>query len=137
MVDLRKRCGRLSREGGVSHGSDQGPAQRRGAQGGGDAQAPRTQDEQASPVERTSELSEEVLKSLESGQRAAIEAVRKFVDTLDEALPAIGERPSRRQEIVDAAMEMADRLVHTQYDFLRHIVQSAGKTLNRQDEAKK
>jgi hypothetical protein len=78
-----------------------------------------------------------VLKSLESGRRAAIEAVRKFVETVDEALPAIGERPSRRQEIVDAAMEMADRLVHTQYDFLRHVVQSAGKTLTRQDDAKK
>jgi hypothetical protein len=95
------------------------------------------QHEQATPIERTSELSEEVLKWLESGQRAAIEAVRKFVDTVDEALPAIGERPSRRQEIVDAAMEMADRLVHTQYDFLRHVVQNAGKTLTRQDEAKK
>ena len=95
------------------------------------------QHEQASPIERTSELSDEVLKSLESGQRAAIEAVRKCVDTVDEALPAIGERPSRRQEIVDAAMEMADRLVHTQYEFLRHVVQSAGKTLSRQDAAKK
>ncbi len=99
--------------------------------------AERKQHEHVSPVERTSELSDEVLKSLESGQRAAIEAVRKFVDTVDEALPAIGERPSRRQEVVDAAMEMADRLVHTQYDFLRHVVQSAGKTLTRQDEAKK
>ena len=95
------------------------------------------QHEHISPVERTSELSDEVLESLESGQRAAIEAVRKFVDTVDEALPAIGERPSRRQEIVDAAMEMADRLVHTQYDFLRRVVQSAGKTLSREDEAKK
>ena len=95
------------------------------------------QHEQASPIERTSELSDEVLKSLESGQRAAIEAVRKFVDTVDEALPAIGERPSRRQDIVDAAMEMADRLVHTQYDFLRHVVQSAGKTQSRPGEAKK
>ena len=45
--------------------------------------------------------------------------------------------PSRRQEIVDAAMDMADRLVHTQYDFLRRVVQSAGKTLSREDEAKK
>jgi hypothetical protein len=34
-------------------------------------------------------------------------------------------------------MEMADRLVHTQYDFLRHVVQSAGKTLGGEDDAKK
>ena len=94
------------------------------------------QREKPGAAARTSELSEEVLKSLESGQRAAIEAVRKFVDTVDEALPAVGERPSRRQEIVDAAMEMADRLVRTQYDFLRHVVQSAGKTLSRPDDGK-
>jgi hypothetical protein len=91
---------------------------------------------QASAVDRTTELSEEVLKSLEAGQRAAIEAVRKFVDTVDERLPAIGSRPSRRQEIIDAALEMADRLVHTQYDFLSSVVQSAGKTLSKTDEGK-
>lgn len=94
-------------------------------------------DKQTRPVQRTTELSSEVLKSLESGQRAAIDAVRKFVDTVDEMLPALGERPSRRQEIVDAAMEMADRLVHTQYDFLRNVVQSTGKALNRADDGKR
>ena len=87
-------------------------------------------------VDRTSELSDEVLKSLESGQRAAIEAVRKFVVTVDEALPALGGHPSRRQEIVDAALEMAERLVHTQYDFLRHVVQNAGKGLSSQGHDK-
>ena len=85
--------------------------------------------EPGATVERTTELSDEVLRSLESGQRAAIEAVRKFADTVDRALPAIGDRPTRREEIVDAALEMADRLVHTQYEFLRKVVQSAGQTL--------
>src|SRR5450759_2763438 len=92
--------------------------------------------QEASAVDRTTGLSDEVLKSLESGQRAAIDAVRKFDDTVDEKLPALSERPSKRQEIVDAAMEMADRLVHTQYDFLRNVVQSAGKALSRPDDGK-
>jgi len=89
-------------------------------------------------VDRTSELSDDMLKSLESGSRAAIEAVRKFVDVVDEALPALphGERPSRRREIVDAAMDMADRLVKTQYEFLRSVVHSAGTTLNREEDEK-
>ncbi len=90
---------------------------------------------QAGAIERSTELSDEVMKSLESGQRAAIDAVRKFVDTVDEKLP-IGEHPSKRQDIVDAAMEMADRLVHTQYDFLRNVVQSAGKALRKPEEGK-
>jgi len=84
-------------------------------------------------VQRTTQLSDEVAQSIEDGQRAAIEAVRKFVDTVDRSLPAMphGDGPSKRQEIVDSALEMADRLVRTQYDFLRKVVDSAGKSLRR------
>ena len=89
----------------------------------------------ATAVDKTQELSEEVLDSLEKGQRAAIEAVRKFVDTVDHTLPALphGEGPSRRQEIVDSALEMADRLVHTQYDFIHKVIDSAGKSVTKSD----
>jgi hypothetical protein len=90
----------------------------------------------ATAVGRTTQLSDEVLDSVEKGQRAAIEAVRKFVDTVNEALPPHAEGPSRRQEVVDSAMEMADRLVHTQYDFIRKVIDSAGKSLTRSDGAK-
>jgi hypothetical protein len=87
-------------------------------------------------VDRTTELSEDVLKSLDEGAQTAIDAVRKFVDTVDKALPPRGEGPSRREEITDSALEMAQRLVHTQYEFLRKVVDSAGKTLTRSDSAK-
>src|ERR1019366_99637 len=90
----------------------------------------------ATKIEKTTKLSEEVLESVEKGQRAAIEAVRKFVDTVDEALPMHGEGPSRRQEIVDSAMEMADRLVHTRYEFIRKVIDSAGKSLSGSDGEK-
>lgn len=89
-----------------------------------------------SRVDDATGLSEDVLKSVEDGQRAAIEAVHKFVDTVDQALPLGGDGPSRRQEVVDSALEMADRLVHTQYDFLRKVVHSAGKSLSEADRAK-
>jgi hypothetical protein len=82
-------------------------------------------------VGRTTALSDEVLHSVESGQRAAIDAVQKFVDTADEKLPSLGdEHPSTRQEVIDAALNLADRLVHTEYDFLRKVVDSAGKALS-------
>ena len=89
-----------------------------------------------SAVDRTSELSEDVLKSLDDGARAAIDAVRKFVETVDKALPPRGEGPSRREEITDSALEMAQRLVHTQYEFLRKVVDSAGKTLGGSGKGK-
>ena len=88
-------------------------------------------------VDTTADLSEDVLKSVEAGQRAAIEAVRKFVETVDEALPAIGDRPSRRESVIDAALEMADKLVTTQYDFLRSVVRSADRSLSKEIAAKK
>jgi hypothetical protein len=68
----------------------------------------------------------------------AIEAVHRFVDTVDQKPPALGdEHPSIRQELVDAALDVADRLVHTRYELLREVVQSAGKSLGASDQAKK
>jgi len=90
----------------------------------------------AAAVDRSEKLSKEVLASVEAGQRAAIEAVRKFIDTVDRSLPGSAEHPSWRQDVVDSAMEMADRLVHAQYDFIRKVIDSAGKTLSRPDGGK-
>jgi hypothetical protein len=98
------------------------------------APSSRARRDSRSAAKRTAELSEDVLKSLDEGARSAIEAVRKFVETVDEELPPRGEGPSRREEITDSALEMAQRLVHTQYEFLRKVVDSAGKTLSRSDD---
>jgi hypothetical protein len=93
--------------------------------------AARTSRNGAGPVKRTTELSEDVLKSLDTGAQAAIEAVRDFVDTVEKALPRNGLGSSKRDEITDSAMQMAQRLVRTQYDFLSKVVDSAGKALSR------
>lgn len=82
-------------------------------------------------TERTEKLAEDLFDEVEAGQRAAIKAVTRFVDTVDRTLPSHTDGPSGRQTVVDAAMEMADQLVHVQYDFLRKVVRSAGKSLNR------
>jgi hypothetical protein len=87
-------------------------------------------------VERTTELSEDVLQSLDDGARTAIDAVRKFVETVDKALPPHGEGPSRREEITDSALEMAQRLVHTQSEFLRKVVDSAGRSLTKSGDVR-
>ncbi len=98
----------------------------------------KTAAERASDLtERAAALSDEVLKSVESGQRTAIDAVRKFVDAVDESMPAHGDdHPSRRKAIADAALDMADKLVKTQYEFIRSVVSSASETLNKQGDEK-
>ena len=88
-------------------------------------------------ADRVAGVSDEVLKSVESGQRTAIDTVRKFVGAVDESMPAHGDdHPSRRNTIVDAALDMADKLVETQYEFIRSLVSSASETLKKQGDAK-
>jgi hypothetical protein len=80
-------------------------------------------------VERTTELSEQVLEQIKTSEEKAIEAVRKFMESIDEALPPHSENPSRRQAVIDSALEMSEKLVKTQYDFLTNVVHSAGEAL--------
>jgi len=96
-----------------------------------------TTSQRKAAVDRTADLSADVLKAVEAGQRAAIDAVRKFVDTVDEVIPALGDRPSRRESVIDAALDMADKLVTTQYDFLRSVVRSADRSLTMPGTPKK
>lgn len=86
---------------------------------------------------RAADLSDEVLKSVESGQRAAIDAVRKFVGTVDELMPGHDDDgPSKRKAVIDAALDMADKLVKTQYEFIGSVVGSASEALNKKGGAK-
>jgi 4-hydroxy-3-methylbut-2-en-1-yl diphosphate synthase IspG/GcpE len=73
-------------------------------------------------------LSEDVLEEIKDGQEAAIQAVRGFVGSVDETL-AGSASPSQVEEIVDSALKMADKLVETQYDFLKKVVHSAGDSV--------
>jgi hypothetical protein len=68
----------------------------------------------ATAVDRTTELSGEVLQSVEEAQRAAIEAVRKFVETAESLPPAVA------YELVDLLRHLA----HMEYGALRSIVRS-------------
>ena len=84
-------------------------------------------------VERAARLSDEVMKSVEAGQRAAIDAVRKFFDRVDEVIR--GEGASRRQNVIDAALDMAERIVVMQSEFVRSVARSADQTLRKSDDA--
>ena len=80
---------------------------------------------------KTADLSQSVFTSVEAGQRTALAAVRTFVDTVDQTLPTLGAHPSRRETVIDAALDMADKLVTVQYGFLRNVVRSADRSLHR------
>ena len=73
-------------------------------------------------------LSDERLKSLEANRRNAMQAVCKFVDDVDEAIPATVD-PSIRKRIVDSALELADKLGATQLEFQRSVSNTVSEAL--------
>lgn len=91
----------------------------------------------AGVVDRTAKLSDELLKSFETSERAAIDAVGQFVITVEEAWPhGITRTTEVAKKITESGLELADRLVHTEYDLLRDVVDSASNSLSRHDRAK-
>jgi hypothetical protein len=68
--------------------------------------------------DRAAGLSEELLTSIESINNAALEAAHKFVDTVEGALP------TERGTVIGAAVDLADRLVTKQHEFVRSILRS-------------
>jgi hypothetical protein len=88
-------------------------------------------------VDRTSVLSDDLLDSLETSERAAIEALGAFVVTVEEALPQeVADTAAVAKKITVSGLEMTDRLVHTQYALLRKGIESTGKALRAHGEAK-
>jgi hypothetical protein len=81
---------------------------------------------------RQTELVDELRESAKAGQHAAGEALRKFHQTVDEVLPEAVQ--PLRTKLVDAAIELADRLVTAQYEFNRSLVRTADRALSKSDD---
>jgi hypothetical protein len=87
-------------------------------------------------VERATELSEDMVQALEDGGRAAVEAVRLFLVTVEEALPQVEGARKQEKKITESALKMVHDLIHTQAEFLRKAVDSASKSLSRSENEK-
>jgi hypothetical protein len=83
-------------------------------------------------VGRTAKLSDSVLMSLETSERDAIEAVGRFVITIEETLPReVTGTADVAKTITQSGIEMADRLVHAEYVLLRELVGSTACAFRR------
>jgi hypothetical protein len=90
----------------------------------------------ASVVDRTSALSDEIFTSLETGERAGTEALGRFFITLEEALPEeVAATSEVAKKITESGLKMADRLIHTGYELLRNVTDSAARSLSIRDGA--
>jgi hypothetical protein len=87
-------------------------------------------------VDRTATLSHELLKSFETNERAAIEAVGQFVINVEEAFPQeVSATTEVAKRLTESGLEMTDRLIHTTYHLLRDVVDSGAGSLSRHDGA--
>lgn len=90
----------------------------------------------SSVADRSTELSKEVLESLEAGERSAIEAVGQFVVAIEDGLPQeVASTSDAAKKVTQAGVELADRLVHAQHEFLRSVIDSTAKSLRVRDGA--
>jgi hypothetical protein len=85
-------------------------------------------------VERTTELSKDVVQALEDSGRYAVKAVGRFLVSVEEALPQLERARGVEKKITDSAVEMVQELIQTQSEFLRKVVDSAGKSLSRPED---
>jgi hypothetical protein len=81
------------------------------------------------------DLLDDVRDAAKVGQHAAAEALRAFRQTVDEAVPQAVE--PLRTKIVDAAVELADKLVAAQFQLNRDLIHSAERALTKSDDDKK
>lgn len=81
------------------------------------------------------DLLDEIRESAKVGQHAAAEALRKFRETVDEAVPE--SLQPLRTKLVDAAIDLADKLVSAQYQFNRNLVRAADRALSKADDEQK
>ena len=79
-------------------------------------------------AERAADLSDAMFESSEARRRHAMQAVRAFVDTVDETIPNVVD-PSMRKKIVDSALALADKLGATQLEFLRSVSGNVSEAL--------
>ena len=75
--------------------------------------------------DNSDEILQQWLELARTGGRTATGTVRKFADTVDRLVPMDGVGLPKRRELMSAALEMTERLVQSEYDFVRSLVQSA------------
>ncbi|MGZ8752853.1 MAG: hypothetical protein ACXW1S_07715, partial [Acidimicrobiia bacterium] len=88
----------------------------------------------SSQQESNPDSASRVVDAIESVEQSALEAVRKFVDTVDGAFPDVGEDGPRRK-IIDSAFKMTEQLVGASNQFARNIVKVTGEALEEPDSS--
>lgn len=78
--------------------------------------------------EQSVEGLQQLIEGLQRNEKSALDAVKRFVDTVNDAFPDIGEDGSRRQ-IIDAAFRMTEQIVDASNRLAINLVEVTESTL--------
>ena len=70
--------------------------------------------------ETTTELSEQWLELVRTGEQTAIQTLREFVETVEKVVPG----PAKQREIIGSALEMAHAILRGQHDAMSGLLRS-------------
>jgi hypothetical protein len=73
-----------------------------------------------------------LIDSVEDAEQSALEAVRKFLDTVDGAFPGASDDGPRRR-IIDSAFKMTEQLVGASNQLARRVVKITEDALGQHD----
>ena len=82
-----------------------------------------TQTEQKNPGTR-------VIDSVQEAEQSALEAVRKFVDTVDGVFPDMSTDDGPRRKIIDSAFKMVENLVSTSNQFAENVLELSARAID-------
>ena len=72
-----------------------------------------------------------VIDSVAEAERTALDAVRRFLDTVNNAFPDVGPDGGARQRIIDSAFKMTDELVGSSNQFAHRMVKVGADAAKR------
>jgi len=81
-----------------------------------------------------SDAADRIVGSLEGAENLALEAVRKFLDTVNGVFPDVSPDNGPRQKIIDSAFKMTEQLVGTSSQLAQRMVKASQ---DAQDESDK
>jgi hypothetical protein len=73
-----------------------------------------------------------ILDSVRDAEESVLEAARKFVDTVNDIFPDVGDDAPRRK-IIDSAFRMTEQLVGTSNEFARKLVKATSDATVKTD----
>jgi hypothetical protein len=84
-------------------------------------------------TESKQEDSTRLFDTIEHAETKSLEAVRKFLDTVNDVVPHLGDDDGPRRKVIDSAFEMTEQLVASSTRLAQNILDMTQRALRESD----